>query len=90
VEKTIQQGALCSVLLTKHYSGDQVKKNEMGGAGTTFGGQERCVHDFRWGSLREENHLEDPGVEGRITLKWIFETWDGGLDLTDVAQEGNG
>jgi hypothetical protein len=31
-----------------------------------------------WVNLREENHLEDPGVDRRIILKWIFERIDGG------------
>jgi hypothetical protein len=31
-----------------------------------------------WGNLRERHHLEDPGVEGRIILRWIFRKWDVG------------
>ena len=32
---------------------------------------------FWLGELRERDHLEDPGIDGRIILKWIFRKWDG-------------
>jgi len=31
---------------------------------------------FRWGILKERAHLGDPGVDGRIILRWIFRKWD--------------
>jgi hypothetical protein len=35
-----------------------------------------------WGNLRERDHLEDTGVDGRIILRWIFGSgmWGLGLD----------
>ena len=46
------------------------------------GGEERCIQGFSGGNLREGDHLEDSGVDGRIILKSIFErlvrgTWTG-------------
>jgi len=34
---------------------------------------------FWWGNLRERDHWEDVGVDGRIILKFLFKKWDGGL-----------
>jgi hypothetical protein len=31
--------------------------------------------------------LEDPGVDGRIILKWIFERLGGGVDWIDLAHD---
>jgi hypothetical protein len=31
--------------------------------------------------------LKDPGVDGRLILKWIFKKWDGGMDWIDIAQD---
>jgi hypothetical protein len=32
---------------------------------------------FWWKNLRLRDQLGDPGVDGRIILRWIFRKWDG-------------
>jgi hypothetical protein len=34
---------------------------------------------FWCGNLKERDHLEDPGRDGRIILKWTFREWDVGV-----------
>jgi len=58
--------------------GDKIKKNEMGGACVTYGGEERRYTGFWWGNLRERDHVEDPGIDGRIILRWLFRKWNVG------------
>jgi len=33
----------------------------------------------RRGVYRERDHLADPGVDGRIILRWIIRKWDMGV-----------
>jgi hypothetical protein len=34
---------------------------------------------FWWENIRERDHLEDPDLDGRIILGWIFRKWDVGI-----------
>jgi len=52
--------------------GDKIEKNEMGGACSAYGGEERHIQGFGWGNLRERDHLGDTIVDGMIMLRWIF------------------
>jgi len=44
---------------------------------------EACT-GFWWGNLRERDHWEDPGIDGRIILRWIFEKWDVGVWIGSI------
>jgi len=57
-------------MLTTYYSGDQIEKNEVGGACGAYEGDAQT--GFWWGNLKEISHLEDSSVNGRIILRWTF------------------
>jgi hypothetical protein len=55
---------LCGkAICTPHqiYFGDQIKKNEMSGACSTYGGEERHIQGFGG----EINRLKDAGIQGK-------------------------
>ena len=42
-------------------------------------GERRGYTGFWWGKLRERYQLGDPGVDGKIILRWIIRKWDRGI-----------
>jgi hypothetical protein len=58
------------VLLTEHYSGDQIKENLLRRKCGINNGEEKCTWGFRAGraqadrSLKKRDHFEDLGIEG--------------------------
>jgi hypothetical protein len=59
----------------------------MGVACSTYLGREAVYAGFWWKKLRERNNLEDPGLDGRIILRWIFRKWMRGMDWIRLAQD---
>jgi hypothetical protein len=35
-------------------------------------GRIEACRGYWWGNQRERDHWRDPGVDGKITLRWIF------------------
>ena len=50
----------------------------MGGTCSAYRGKGEAYRGFYLRNLRERDHLEDSGVDGRIILRWIFRKWDVG------------
>jgi len=62
------------------WCGDNIEKNEIGGACSAYGG--RTCTGFWWGNLRERDRWGEPDGDGRIILRWIsrkcdVEVWTG-------------
>ena len=65
-----KRGTSRSVLFTKCYSGDRIKKNEMGGARSTYGGRGGVHTEFWWRNMTETDHFEYVSVDGRVILNF--------------------
>ena len=83
MEKTTPQGALCSVLLNKYYTGDEIKKSEMGRACGTYEVEERCIQGLAAEIWEKRDHLEDTGIDG--SLEWILKQ-SAGVDWIDLVR----
>jgi len=53
----------------KYYSGDQIEKNEIGGACSNYWGRGKMYTRLSWGNPRERDQFEDRGTGGRIIIK---------------------
>jgi hypothetical protein len=75
---TLSVSEILPVLHTQYFAGDKIEKNEMGGA-CSADGEGRGVYTVLVGKSEGKRPLGDPGVDGRIILRWIFRKWDAGL-----------
>ena len=83
LRRTTQQGSgedyktRTFMLCTAHeiFSGDKIKTTETSRECNAYG--KMCIQSFGRETWRKRTTWKT-GVDGKIILKWIFETWDGG------------
>jgi hypothetical protein len=71
----------------------EMEKNEIGGACNSVGGGERVYRvlvgkperererERKKERKKEREHLGNPGIDGRLILRWIFRSWMWGYGL---------
>ena len=75
-----------SVLLTKYYSGDQIEKNEMGGACSTYVAGERCLQYFGGKTWGKEITFEERR-RWEVNIKLDLQELGGGRGLDLFGSE---
>ena len=88
MKKRTSPKALLSVLLTKHYLGDQNKKNETDEACVSCGGEEKCVQSL--GARPDGKKLFGrPKHRQDVMWKCIVKkrNWGGGMDCNKLVQD---
>ena len=74
------------MLLTRYYSGDQIKGNESGGACSMCGCEEKCIQGF-CGKILEKEITWKIRRRWKIILKWkYFVLWEG-VDWIHLTQD---
>ena len=63
------------ILLTQNCSGDKIEKNEMGGAGSTYG-ERRGVYRVLMGKPEGKRPFGSPRHRWEDNITWIFRKWD--------------
>jgi hypothetical protein len=58
----------------------------MGGACSTYG-EKIGAYRILVGRPEGRHHLGDPGVDGRIILKWVFKKWDVDAEWIELTQD---
>jgi hypothetical protein len=79
-----KQEKLYDLYSSPSYSGDQIKKNEMGRACSHHEVKEMCIQNSGGETRGKETTRKIQTVDGRIILKWIFKKWD--MDWIDLPQ----
>ena len=78
------------IICTPHQRlSDQIQENEVGRAGSMYGGESKVYTGFWWGNLRKRDHLENPAVDGGKILNGSSGSGMEDTDWISVAQDSD-